>query len=86
MFGGKGFTQIRVKQMKRPLKVKAPEGCAKYLTPGKIYDVNTSSSQPNEQLGYLFTILSDDKSPTYCSSKICGHLNFQDWIIIETEI
>jgi uncharacterized protein YndB with AHSA1/START domain len=71
--------------MKKPTKVQAPEGCAKWLTSGKIYDVVNCENSANPELGHRFNILSDDSDKLICREKSCGHLNGGDWIIIETE-
>jgi hypothetical protein len=71
---------------KRPKRVQAPEGCASYLTAGKIYDVvGFWSENCGKPLGYRFTILDDLGNKQMCLERICCHLNGKDWIIVETE-
>lgn len=58
-------------------KVKAPEGCGEYLTPGKEYDVlNLRRSGPS----LFFEIYDDLQSLMSCQLKNCHHLNGLNWI------
>lgn len=61
-----------------PKKVKAPEGCNKFLTPGKEYETI------NPKI-YLFRITDDDGDVLTCRLKNCTFLNGQDWIVTEWE-
>jgi hypothetical protein len=71
--------------MKKPTKVQAPEGCHPCLTAGKIYDVVCCDPSSSEDHGYGFTIINDMGSESYCLERKCGHLNYGNWIIVETE-
>jgi hypothetical protein len=71
--------------MKKPTKVQAPEGCQFYLTAGKVYDVVSFDPYSTEDHGYGFTIINDMGTESYCLELQCGHLNYGNWIIVETE-
>jgi hypothetical protein len=70
---------------KRPKRVQAPEGCADYITAGKIYDVVGFWGNWDETYGHGFQILHDNGGISDCSERMCAYLNDQDWIIVETE-
>lgn len=68
-----------------PKIVKAPEGCESYLTPGKEYEVLLHNNFMKKKSGYGFNIISDEGYEIFTSHKGSGHLNGQDWIIVERE-
>ena len=62
--------------MKTPRYVIAPEGCKKYLTPGKRYAVDSTDDDST------FFIFLDDEGYPVCSIFKSAHaLNGGDWII-----
>ena len=66
--------------MKTPRYVIAPEGCKKYLTPGKRYAVDSTDDDST------FFIFLDDEGYPVCSSFKNAHvLNGGDWIIPDDE-
>jgi len=69
----------------KPKKVQAPEGCASYLTAGKVYDVVSCDPYSSKQCGYGFIILNDYGNEIYCVERQCFRLNGGNWIIVETE-
>jgi hypothetical protein len=80
------FVKVNRIMTKRPKRVQAPEGCADYLTAGKIYDVvGFFGNLWSESLGYGFKIKDDSDKILRCNEKQSVHLNDQDWIIVETE-
>jgi hypothetical protein len=66
--------------MKTPRYVIAPEGCAKYLTPGKRYAVACADDDPA-----FFALLDDEGDPIRSSFKNAHVLNGGDWIIPDDE-
>jgi hypothetical protein len=87
MFGGKGFTQIRVKQMRTiPAKVKAPDGCTDLFTPGKVYDVlGLSNPLPHHGYGWGFAVISDNGMYCQTYEHKSEKLNNLSWEITETK-
>lgn len=70
---------------KKPLIVKAPEGCEDYLTPGKEYEC---FGQEYANSKWYFWIKSDNSSgelDVLSSIYESLHLNFQDWIVVKSE-
>lgn len=54
----------------------APEGCCRYLTPGKRYEVE------NHKLKDVFTSVTDTGLPFIFRIEKCYHLNGQSWIVV----
>jgi len=67
-----------------PKVVRAPEGCAAYLTAGREYRVKDLDGYFDEW-GSFFTILNDRGNITYTSELDSSHLNGGDWIVVERE-
>lgn len=55
------------------------EGCG-YLTAGKIYDVIESKDFLDQ---ILFLITGDNGRDTWCLLRCCGHIDNQNWEIVE---
>ena len=68
-----------------PKVVRAPEGCAKYLTSGKEYSVTYSVECTDDAKEYAFYIHDNFGFKVQCFEKKCIHLNGGDWIVVERE-
>ena len=67
--------QNKMEVLKKGSIVIAPEGCSKYLTPNKEYEVI-------ETINYnIFEIKDDDNENIICKLNRCGHLNGKNWIL-----
>lgn len=72
-------------QPRKPKKVKAPEGCASYLTAGKEYDV-ISAHNYSPDYGYSITIRRDDGTTTILNqNNSTAFQNNESWIVTEWE-
>jgi hypothetical protein len=63
----------------------APEGCNKYLTSGKKYQiVEIYDPISDEVYGIGFDIIDDQNNLISCREKRSRHINMQDWILSPT--
>lgn len=60
-------------------KVKAPEGCKEWLTPGKEYEPIDPRRYSGEE-PVFFTLIDDHGETISCKLKKCHNLNGKDWI------
>ena len=68
-----------------PKIVIAPEGCCKYLTAGKEYEVNVIEDY-DKKIGYGFSLIDDDGDFLFAVERFSSHLNGGNWIIKEREV
>lgn len=69
-----------------PKIVKAPEGCAECLTPGKEYSVLKNDGSLSPTLGFGLWIVNDYGEKIFTNEKESfAYLNGQNWIIVERE-
>lgn len=72
-------------EARKPKIVKAPEGCASYLTAGKEYPVTGIWQSWHEKTGYCFHINDDRGYKLFCKEKSSSHIDYGNWIIVEYE-
>lgn len=65
--------------MRVPKKVKAPYGCAGYLTAGKEYKIVESYPRGTHK------IKDDVNHEIYITLSRCRHIDFNNWIVTEWE-
>jgi len=65
------------------MKIKVKTDCdrCKYITPGKIYE--SSDVYRDKKSKYIFSLIDDEGCMIECYLKECGHLNYEDWELIE---
>jgi len=68
--------------MRTPKIVQAPEGCCSYLTAGKKYGT-IEALNSDGRFGCFFSIVDDRGDRLACLEKESGHLNGNDWIVVE---
>ena len=64
----------KIMETELPKYVICPEGCKRYLTPGKKYKTKNIKNGS-------FETRDDEGDLLYCKLKGCAHLNGEDWII-----
>ena len=66
--------------MPRPTHVIAPEGCARYLTPGRRYQIERWEAEDLFIIGADPSPVSPDRE-CWCTLTDCAHLNGGDWLL-----